>query len=160
MPQVSNPVPRVAHPDWLHKKVREKEDKFRQRKIVDAFESMNKNRHSKKHNDSNRVSPVMDDEILNELEDFGNKGRSSTYGPRPIIRHYEANNEQNSRKLSDQQDLEQEHSKDNSSKKNRLSPLQQDETYENVDRNVDYQGWLQVKKQIWKNILERRKKQR
>lgn len=102
----------------------------------------------------------MDDEILNELEDFGNKGRSSTYGPRPIIRHYEANNEQNSRKLSDQQDLEQEHSKHNSSKKNLPSPLQQDEAYEKVDRNVDYQGWLQVKKRMWKNILERRKKQR
>ncbi|KAG2397467.1 DNA polymerase epsilon catalytic subunit [Vigna angularis] len=160
MQKVSNPVPRVAHPDWLHKKVREKEDKFRQRKIVDAFKPMNKNEHLKKLNDSNRVSLVMDDEILNELEDFGNKGRSSTYGPRPIIRHYEANNEQNSRKLSDQQDLEQEHSKDNSSKKNLLSPPQQDETYENIDRNVDYQGWLQVKKRMWKNILERRKKQR
>jgi len=102
----------------------------------------------------------MDDEILNELEDFGNKSRSSTHGPRPIIRHYEANNEQNSRKLRDQQDMEQEHSKDNSSKKNVLSPLQQSETCENVDRTVDYQGWLQVKKRIWKNILERRKKQR
>ncbi|ESW04397.1 hypothetical protein PHAVU_011G091900 [Phaseolus vulgaris] len=160
MQKVSNPVPRVVHPDWLHKKVREKEDRFRQRKLVDVFKSMNRNEQSKKHNDSNCVPLVMDDEILNELEDFGNKSRSSTPGPRPIIRHYEANNEQNSRKLSDQQDMEQEHSKDNSSKKNVLSPLQQSETCENVDRTVDYQGWLQVKKRIWKNILERRKKQR
>lgn len=158
--QVSNPVPRVIHPDWLRKKVREKEDKFRQRKLVDVFKSMNRDEQSKKHNDSNHVPLVMDDEIINELEDFGNKGRSSTYGPRPIVRHYEANNEQSSRKLSDQQDLEQEHSKDNSSKKNVLSPLQQNETCENVDRTVDYQGWLQVKKRKWKNILEGRKKQR
>lgn len=40
MQKVANPVPRVIHPVWLHKKVREKEDKFRQRKIDDTFKSM------------------------------------------------------------------------------------------------------------------------
>uniref|UniRef100_A0A0R0HLB0 DNA polymerase epsilon catalytic subunit n=1 Tax=Glycine max TaxID=3847 RepID=A0A0R0HLB0_SOYBN len=144
MQKVANPVPRVVHPDWLHKKVREKEDKFRQRKLVDAFKSMNRNEHSKKHNDSNRVPLVIDDDIVNELEDFGNKDRSSTCRPRPIIRHYEANNERHSGKLNDQ-DVEQQHNK----------PLQQ-----KVDKNVDYEGWLQIKKQTWKDILERRKKRR
>ncbi|RZB74984.1 DNA polymerase epsilon catalytic subunit A-like [Glycine soja] len=145
MQKVANPVPRVVHPDWLHKKVREKEDKFRQRKLVDAFKSMNRNEHSKRHDDSTRVPLVMDGDIVNELEDFGNKDRSSTCRPRPIIRHYEANNEQHSRKVYDQEDVEQQHNK----------PLQQ-----NVYRSVDYQGWLQIKKQTWKDILERRKKQR
>ncbi|MFS7947003.1 putative DNA-directed DNA polymerase [Helianthus anomalus] len=37
MQKVSNPVPRVVHPDWLYKKVREKEDKMRQRKVDDIF---------------------------------------------------------------------------------------------------------------------------
>lgn len=143
--KVANPVPRVVHPDWLHKKVREKEDKFRQRKLVDAFKSMNRNEHSKRHDDSTRVPLVMDGDIVNELEDFGNKDRSSTCRPRPIIRHYEANNEQHSRKVNDQEDVEQQHNK----------PLQQ-----NVYRSVDYQGWLQIKKRTWKDILERRKKQR
>ncbi|RDX72004.1 DNA polymerase epsilon catalytic subunit A, partial [Mucuna pruriens] len=160
MQKIANPVPRVVHPDWLHKKVREKEDKFRQRKLVDVFKSMNRNEHSKKHNDSNCVHLAMDDEIVNELEDFGNKGRSSTCKPRPIIRHYEANKERHSRKLNDR-DLEQQCNADNSSKDQLLSPLQQNEILcENVDRNVDYQGWLQIKKQTWKNILERRKKRR
>lgn len=152
--QVANPVPRVVHPDWLHKKVREKEDKFRQRKIDDTFKSMNKNEHLKKHNDSSGVNLVMVDETVNDMEDFGNKGRSSTLGPRPIIRHYEANNEQNSEKFNGQEDSEQQHI-DSS------NVDQQNETScENVDRTVDYQGWLQLKKRKWKNMLGKRKKQR
>ena len=34
---VPNPCPRVTHPDWLHKMVREKDDKFKQRKLADLF---------------------------------------------------------------------------------------------------------------------------
>jgi DNA polymerase epsilon subunit 1 len=33
----ANPVPRVAHPDWLHKRILEKNDRMRQRKITDMF---------------------------------------------------------------------------------------------------------------------------
>ncbi|XP_027348237.1 DNA polymerase epsilon catalytic subunit A-like [Abrus precatorius] len=160
MQKVANPVPRVVHPDWLHKKVREKEDKFRQRKLVDVFNSMNRNERSKKHNDSNHVHLVMDDETVNDLEDFGNKARSSACGPRPIIRHYEANNERHSVKLSGQENSKPQDD-DNGSKGQLLSPLQQNEiSCENVDRNVDYQAWLQIKKRKWKDIRERRKKQR
>ena len=34
---ISNPIPRIQHPDWLHKKVMEKSDVFKQRKISDMF---------------------------------------------------------------------------------------------------------------------------
>lgn len=34
---VLNPVPRIQHPDWLHKRVMEKSDVFKQRKISDMF---------------------------------------------------------------------------------------------------------------------------
>jgi len=34
---VVNPCPRVIHPDWLHKMLREKDDKFKQRKLADLF---------------------------------------------------------------------------------------------------------------------------
>ena len=34
---VPNPVPSVAHPDWLGKMVRDKDDKFKQRKLKDLF---------------------------------------------------------------------------------------------------------------------------
>jgi DNA polymerase epsilon subunit 1 len=36
---VSNPVPRIAHPDWLHKKMMEKSDVFKQRRINEMFSS-------------------------------------------------------------------------------------------------------------------------
>ena len=34
---VANPCPRVAHPDWLGKMVREKDDTFKQKKLKDLF---------------------------------------------------------------------------------------------------------------------------
>ncbi|KAN0061615.1 DNA polymerase epsilon catalytic subunit [Thecaphora frezii] len=37
MQKVSNPVPRVRHPDWLFKRVAAKEDKFKQKKLTDVF---------------------------------------------------------------------------------------------------------------------------
>uniref|UniRef100_A0A4W3JDP1 DNA polymerase epsilon catalytic subunit n=1 Tax=Callorhinchus milii TaxID=7868 RepID=A0A4W3JDP1_CALMI len=35
--QVKNPVPRVRHPDWLHKKLLEKNDIYKQKKINELF---------------------------------------------------------------------------------------------------------------------------
>jgi DNA polymerase epsilon subunit 1 len=35
--QVSNPVPRIPHPDWLHKKLLEKNDVFKQKRINEMF---------------------------------------------------------------------------------------------------------------------------
>uniref|UniRef100_A0A8C4T9X8 DNA polymerase epsilon catalytic subunit n=1 Tax=Erpetoichthys calabaricus TaxID=27687 RepID=A0A8C4T9X8_ERPCA len=35
--QVKNPVPRVRHPDWLHKKLLEKNDIYKQKKISELF---------------------------------------------------------------------------------------------------------------------------
>ncbi|EJT99609.1 DNA/RNA polymerase [Dacryopinax primogenitus] len=37
--KVSNPVPRVRHPDWLHRRVAAQEDKFQQHKITNFFQS-------------------------------------------------------------------------------------------------------------------------
>ena len=34
---ISNPVPRIRHPDWLHKKILEKDDVLKQRKINQMF---------------------------------------------------------------------------------------------------------------------------
>ena len=35
--QVSNPVPRCTHPDWLHKRLLERNDVFKQQKINAMF---------------------------------------------------------------------------------------------------------------------------
>ncbi|KAI3971229.1 hypothetical protein MKX01_021996 [Papaver californicum] len=134
MQKVANPVPRVIHPDWLHKRVREKDDKFRQRKLVDMFGPMIKG-----PNGQTAINHVEEEAGIEDLEDFGNKGIASEIGPRPIVRSYEVNKEGQPAKQS--------------------SPwvsLQQPTTitYENIDRNVDYQAWLAVKKRKWKDTRE------
>ncbi|XP_076064206.1 DNA polymerase epsilon catalytic subunit 1 [Oratosquilla oratoria] len=39
---VANPVPRVTHPEWLYKRVREKNDTFKQKRITDMFSVVKK----------------------------------------------------------------------------------------------------------------------
>ncbi|KAK0199787.1 hypothetical protein DFS33DRAFT_1388090 [Desarmillaria ectypa] len=39
MQKVPNPVPRIRHPDWLHKRVAVAGDKFKQNKLTDFFKS-------------------------------------------------------------------------------------------------------------------------
>ncbi|XP_075636199.1 DNA polymerase epsilon catalytic subunit A-like [Castanea sativa] len=150
MQKVANPVPRVVHPDWLHKKVREKEDKFRQRKLVDIFSSLNRDEFLKKNSDAAGTNGVMNEEIVKDLEDFGNKSRNSVNGPRPIVRCFEVNNRQNSVKTNDQVGSLQQQTD------HRLPAL----SSENIDKNVDYRGWLELKKRKWKDTIESRKRQR
>ncbi|KAF5310229.1 hypothetical protein D9619_010413 [Psilocybe cf. subviscida] len=39
MQKVSNPVPRIRHPDWLHRRVAGAVDKFKQNKVTDFFKT-------------------------------------------------------------------------------------------------------------------------
>ncbi|OMO70162.1 hypothetical protein CCACVL1_19081 [Corchorus capsularis] len=148
MQKVTNPVPRVAHPDWLHKKVREKEDKFRQRKLVDIFNSSGRDDIVKKANDAAIANHVL----VGDLEDFQKKSINSEKGPTPIVRCYEVNNNKHPVKAAVEA---------NSVQQQLSSPLQPNVLpTENIDKNVDYQGWLELKKRKWKDNLERRKRQR
>ncbi|KAM7522501.1 hypothetical protein LguiA_012403 [Lonicera macranthoides] len=148
MQKVSNPVPRVVHPDWLHKKVREKEDKFRQRKLVDIFSPLNKDDALKPRTDNNYV---IDKENIDDLEDFRNNGKASVLGPRPIVRNYEVNNGRQTVKATQVNSLKQ-HS-ELLMHKNAFSE-------EEIDKDVDYQGWLDLRKRKWKETREKRKRQR
>jgi len=40
--QVSNPVPRIPHPEWLHKKLLEKNDVYKQKRISEMFSVVTK----------------------------------------------------------------------------------------------------------------------
>ena len=40
---MSNPVPRVAHPEWLHKKLLEKSDIYKQRTVSGMFQKFRAN---------------------------------------------------------------------------------------------------------------------
>eukprot|EP00268_Persea_americana_P026628 TRINITY_DN2608_c0_g1_i2.p1 TRINITY_DN2608_c0_g1~~TRINITY_DN2608_c0_g1_i2.p1 ORF type:complete len:2201 (+),score=389.42 TRINITY_DN2608_c0_g1_i2:181-6783(+) len=164
MQKVSNPVPRVIHPDWLHRKVREKEDKFRQRKLIDMFIFLDKNDTAKKDSCVIPLNHALDKVNYVDLEDIVNKTSTSPSGPRPIVRSYEVNTEQHSAKLSSLAVSKDScnRQKLNGAAYNQRQPLMQlrehcDST-ENVDRNVDYQGWLEVKKRKWKETREERKR--
>lgn len=138
----------MVHPDWLHKKVREKEDRFRQRKLVDIFSSMNKD---------------VDEPNIGDLEDFANKQSASGTGPRPIVRSFEINTESCLSKPSCQgPEMHVNHQQENVAMSRFHQPpmaLHQNGTSDqNVDRNVDYQGWLQLKKRKWKETREERKR--
>ncbi|KAG7085311.1 DNA polymerase epsilon catalytic subunit [Marasmius oreades] len=37
MQRVANPLPRIHHPDWLHRRVANAVDKFKQNKLTDFF---------------------------------------------------------------------------------------------------------------------------
>uniref|UniRef100_A0A3P8WLR8 DNA polymerase epsilon catalytic subunit n=1 Tax=Cynoglossus semilaevis TaxID=244447 RepID=A0A3P8WLR8_CYNSE len=61
--QVKNPVPRVRHPDWLHKKLLEKNDIYKQKKINELFTCEGKRQVSAPQN----MSPGQ----TADMEDFG-----------------------------------------------------------------------------------------
>jgi DNA polymerase epsilon subunit 1 len=46
MQKVSNPVPRIRHPDWLHRRVAGAVDKFKQNKMTDFFSRVTRERAS------------------------------------------------------------------------------------------------------------------
>ncbi|EJD53603.1 DUF1744-domain-containing protein [Auricularia subglabra TFB-10046 SS5] len=46
MQKVSNPVPRIRHPDWLFKRVAALDDKFHQHKVTDFFKPATKQSHA------------------------------------------------------------------------------------------------------------------
>ncbi|KAI9823294.1 MAG: DNA polymerase epsilon catalytic subunit [Thelocarpon impressellum] len=58
--KVRNPVPRVAHPDWLQRRINIKEDRFKQRKVTDHFNKQ-----------ALAEIPNVLDHRMPDLEDFG-----------------------------------------------------------------------------------------
>ena len=60
--KVRNPVPRVAHPDWLQRRINVKDDKMKQKKMTDLFNK------TPLEEITNLLNPRMGD-----IEDFGTK---------------------------------------------------------------------------------------
>uniref|UniRef100_A0A6I8NLR9 DNA polymerase epsilon catalytic subunit n=1 Tax=Ornithorhynchus anatinus TaxID=9258 RepID=A0A6I8NLR9_ORNAN len=64
--QVKNPVPRVRHPDWLHKKLLEKNDVYKQKKISELFVS-----EGKRQVTANQPTEGSQGRETPDMEDFG-----------------------------------------------------------------------------------------
>ncbi|KAI4482468.1 hypothetical protein M0802_013686, partial [Mischocyttarus mexicanus] len=76
MQGLPNPVPRVKHPDWLHKKIMEKNATHKQKQITDFF---NKPSTSSCSNDNNdQSSSNTSTEELNDIEDLVG-GKKNTF---------------------------------------------------------------------------------
>lgn len=65
MQKVSNPVPRIRHPDWLHRRVAGAIDKFKQNKMTDFF--------SRATEEKQGETDIVDMDI----EDFGDEKKQS-----------------------------------------------------------------------------------
>uniref|UniRef100_A0A0A9HDX6 DNA polymerase epsilon catalytic subunit n=1 Tax=Arundo donax TaxID=35708 RepID=A0A0A9HDX6_ARUDO len=146
MQKISNPIPRVLHPDWLHKKVREKDDRFRQHKLRDIF------------------SPLAKDEGMQNLNGVGYMEDLLTSNK--DLRKIPASNGLNIDKENHPNGPSVEAGSDYS--KNRpksligsnvllSSQIQNGAADETVDRSTDYQGWLDAKKRKWKYVREQKK---
>ncbi|KAL8475241.1 hypothetical protein ACS0TY_031590 [Phlomoides rotata] len=158
MQKVANPVPRVVHPDWLHKKVREKDDKFRQRKLVDIFSRKQRDDDvgvgdNLKANDQATVGNNVTD-----MEDFRNTGKTPVRF-KPIVRSFGINKEQHHAETSTSVESAEQNDSNGSGLKQPTHPLHK--VYEeSIDKAVDYQGWLELRKRKWKETRENRKRQR
>ena len=141
------------HPDWLHKKVCEKDDKFRQQKLADMFSSFQRDDLLKRNGDAIGTSHAIDEENIRDFEDFQNSDHSGNE-PRPIVRCYEVHKQNSVRTIGKVDSLQEQ--ADNSEKVHEANAV----SSVSVDRSVDYQGWLEIKKRKWKENLDRRKRQR
>ncbi|KAK6138431.1 hypothetical protein DH2020_027841 [Rehmannia glutinosa] len=157
--QVANPVPRVVHPDWLHKKVREKRINFVSEKLVDIFSRQQRDDAERVCGDPHANDHATDEHNVTDMEDFRNTRNTHQVKPQPIVRSYGINNEQHQVKTSNTVESSEQNDRDEIGDKHSAQPLQ--EVFEeSIDRNVDYRGWLELRKRKWKETREKRKRQR
>lgn len=122
---------------------------------------MNRDDLLRKNSDPVGTNVVRNEEIIEDLEDFRNKSSSSVNGLRPIVRSYKVNDEQHLVKKNGQVHSVQNKTGHSENVLQESPQLHENaRSSENIDRNVDYQGWLELKKRKWKDTLERRKRQR
>ncbi|XP_037918811.1 DNA polymerase epsilon catalytic subunit 1 [Hermetia illucens] len=68
---LSNPVPRVQHPDWLHKRMLEKNDVLKQRRINEMFIS--------------KPKPVQEPREIRDIEDVTGPSNTATSNGLPVV---------------------------------------------------------------------------
>ncbi|XP_075982570.1 DNA polymerase epsilon catalytic subunit 1 [Anticarsia gemmatalis] len=88
MQGLDNPVPRCQYPDWLHKKMLAKTDKFKTRKITDMFSVQPKDLKSKHDDgdDDEEASTSADGDMeTGDIEDIGKPSTEKDNTIRPIV---------------------------------------------------------------------------
>jgi len=67
MQKVSNPVPRIRHPDWLHRRVAGAVDKFKQNKVTVFFARTTADSQSQSQTGKDRLAPMSVDTTKDKL---------------------------------------------------------------------------------------------
>lgn len=91
---VSNPVPRIQHPDWLHKKMLEKNDTLKQRRINEMFITKPKPvvehvEESENDDDNSDAGDSNDETDIRDIEDIGSNTVSGDR--RPVLHRHKRN---------------------------------------------------------------------
>jgi DNA polymerase epsilon subunit 1 len=133
--KVRNPVPRVPHPEWLDRRIRQKEDKLQQKKMTDMF--------SKKPLTNGDVN-IANNKLAGDLEDFGaaKLSQAQSQMKKGIVTKMVAKRKEPEPAV----------------------PLQTD-PYAALPKVMpsiteDYSGWLMYQKQKWKIQRQARKRRR
>lgn len=85
---VSNPVPRIPHPDWLHKRMLEKNDVLKQRRINEIFSakpkpSVEEIEHDSHDEDDSDRDDGDNEDLIRDIEDIGSNGNQNN-AKRPV----------------------------------------------------------------------------
>lgn len=138
---ISNPVPRVQHPDWLHKKMLEKNDVFKQKKISDMFVVKEKPVVETQAQDENMDTSNS----VPDIEDFGGAKAGSSSVPLVTT---------NKRRRDNSQDLEEEVPSPKTWREAVGNPPKPGNTKEELLE------WVKFQKKKWRWQLDQRKKLR
>ncbi|EPQ51216.1 DUF1744-domain-containing protein [Gloeophyllum trabeum ATCC 11539] len=94
MQKVANPVPRIHHPDWLHRRVVAMDDKFRQHKVTDFFKRATE-------------EDKMTQDSVDDMEDFGNRRPDGQLRIKPNNRKAAPRNEESQEEVQTQEPAEE-----------------------------------------------------
>ncbi|KAI7625431.1 DNA polymerase epsilon catalytic subunit, partial [Hortaea werneckii] len=136
--KVRNPVPRVPHPDWLDRRIRMKDDIFKQQKMTDLFQKK-----PLAERDPN-ISPALGGGGV-DMEDFGSTPMSKLK-PATAARIVQKQAGPQKRKADEEQ----------------TAPVNPYDALPKVMPSMkeDYVGWLQYQKKKWKIQKAARKRRR
>lgn len=140
---IDNPVPRVVHPDWLKKRVRELKSGKKQQKINSFFAARPENRSEQS---------AMDLASGGDIEDMFGLPKSSGSGapPRPVLRKF-------FRKRPPMVIAAEEAAVEKEKAEKEAKQVEKDNK---PDVEADYGGWVASSKKSWTALRADRKKRR
>lgn len=147
---VSNPVPRIQHPDWLHKKMLEKNDVLKQRRINEIFsikpkpavETVEDVSDDEEHSDGGDSN---DEPVIADMEDIGSN-REANSERRPAVHQ---------RKKRNASEMEEADENEPKTWREALGPLP-----EIGNSRAEIQEWIEYHKKKWSWQLQQRNKRR